>query len=130
MSEQFLSVWKPKYGMLGEALKSAGEGLQAADEWAHKDPLGGSSTPPLGVLSDLVGVGGLGRVLEGAAYGQNKITTGKGFTLKPTDDAIDAVKDYGFRRRHDGRWPRTVCGGYPRARQDVHEIWRSECQIV
>ena len=91
MPEQFLSVWKPKYGMLGEALKSAGEGLQAADEWAHKDPLGGSSTPPLGVLSDFVGVGGLGRVLEGAAYGQNKLTTGSGFTLKPTDDALDAV---------------------------------------
>lgn len=87
MPEQFFQEWKPKYSMLDTAANA----VKSVDEWAHEDPIGGSSTPPLGVLSDFVGLKGLGNVLEGAAYGQNKLTTGRGQTLKPTDDALDAL---------------------------------------
>jgi hypothetical protein len=62
--------------------------LKKAHEFASK-PFG-YANPPAEMISELLGIPAVSRTLERMGYGE-PLTTGKGMTLKPKDDTMDAA---------------------------------------
>lgn len=81
---QEMKQWEAKYPVL-EAL---GKGAKAVMDFAEK-PFG-YENPPVSFLLDITGVRSIPKTAEMLAYG-DRLTTGKGETLKVKDDVLDTA---------------------------------------